>query len=246
MRKLIGVVVLAAALSPSQACRSVMVEPLRVDNMDAMTIRQLGFVKGRTTFAQAERMMKSHGLTGISKDVYVDDRNKLFQVVSADYQDKVHVFEDNRYKESVDIGCKGMLPYGFALRLAKTKGKVVLMALFRDALDLTDRLSVAGPPRIELFEREDGSFKSINTISLGRLSQRHGGLTSPLFVGHDLGLGVIFVARGRDGRVWERAYMISMKQGEIRVLGMPLEEAARCSCVRNYIYGGAPLSPKDI
>lgn len=239
MRKFVGAALVATSVSFS--CLPVMVEPLRVNNIDSITAVRLGFVRGKTTFLQAERLMKAQGLTGISKDSFIDG-GPARDAITADYQDKIHLFESNKYRESIEVEGAEMLPYSYGLRFARHGKNLFLMALFRDALDMTEQHERAKAPRIEFFRMKNGSFVHSHNYFMKNLSEKMGGLTDPVFVGHSLDDGVLFLARDSEGRVWDSAFHIRLRKGRTLFSSVPLSEAARCSCIQNYLYGLDPLS----
>ncbi|MBD3210381.1 hypothetical protein GF318_03295 [Candidatus Micrarchaeota archaeon] len=235
MKKFLCAAALAVSMG-TMSCYTVMVEPLRADNMNTLESRQLGLRKGRTTFAMAEQMMKKKGLTGIASDLYIRD-GPLYHALAADYQEKIHIFRDNRYVQSVLLESQDTLPYGFSLRFADKGERLFLIALHRDPIGFTELSQKAGPPRIEFFQLSNGSFRHSHTYGIGALSRKMGGLTHPHFVGHSLDDGVLFIARTKEGRVWESAFRLKLENEKTGMSPVPLREAARCSCIQNYIYG---------
>jgi hypothetical protein len=234
MRKLIATALCAASLSMA-ACRPIHTEPLRSSNLQMYSVGQLGFVRGKTDFESAKRMMEKRGMTGISDDFYVFGK-KIFHAISADYQTDIHIFEDNHYSGSIPVKCGSVLPYGYQLRLGESEGRLRLLALYRDPLEYTFQKKMARPARIDVFTHGD-SFRFMKSIRMDGLSRAHSGLTRPIFVGHDLGMGIIFLARDNDGRVWDKAYILSVRGSSASIKAIPLSEAEGCSCVRDYIYG---------
>ena len=224
----------AASLSLTN-CPIVHREPLRSSNLQTYSVRELGFIPGKTDFSTARAAMKRRKMTGIADDFYTKD-GKLFHAITADYQSEIHLFEDNLYKGSVPVKCGSVLPYGYRLRIGESNGKVRLIALYRDPLEYTFEKKMAAPARIDVFTHED-SFRYARTIPLRGLSEEHGGLTRPIFVGHDMEIGIIFLARNDRGSVWPKAYILSVTDAAARMKSVPLNEAAKCSCVHDYIYG---------
>lgn len=247
LRKTAGAAAAALALSTFPSCGFVQQEPLRADvgALDSIGVEELGFRKGRTGIIEAERTMKSRGLTGITKaEISAHGRN--IHVLAADYQSKLHVFERDVYQESVWLHSGSVPPYGFALALASSKSRTHLLALYRDPLDMVPsegRGMAAEPPRIEAFALDGGSFRYAGTLRLARMSKANGGLTDPLFVGSDLDAGILFIARSARGAVWQKAYLLGMKAGDgsqphLGIIGsVSRDDAAGCSCISDYIYG---------
>lgn len=213
-------------------------EPLRIQNWNDLDERQLGLSR-TTSIAEAVRSAKVSGLTGVRTDTYLSEPEGLvLGALGADYQTRVQVFENDRYVQSVTLAAGGVLPYGVVPRLARSRGQTLLIVLYRDPMELTSPLAPAHGPRLEVFRRHDGGFTPVKTFPLDGLRSATGGIASPIFVGHDLDEGVIFLARDNEGAVWKNAYLMSLSGGECVLKELPLDEAARCSCVRDYIYGG--------
>lgn len=233
MRKLVLAAMCAASLSLTN-CPLAHMEPLRSSNLQTYSVRELGLIHGKTDFASARAAMKRRKMTGIAEDFYVKG-GKIFHAITADYQGEIHLFEDNLYKGSIPVKCGSVLPYGYQLRIGESKGRVRLLALYRDPLEYTFEKKLAAPARIDVFTHE-GSFRHLKTISLKSLSEAHGGLTRPVFVGHDMDVGIIFLARNNHGAVWQKAYLISVTDETTSIKSVPLSEAAKCSCVQDYIY----------
>lgn len=234
MKKLFIAAMCAASLSMG-GC-AIHREPLRSSNLQTYSVGQLGLVKGKTSFESAKAAMKRRKMTGIAEDFYVKG-DSMFHAITADYQSEIHLFKNNRYAGSIPVKCGSVIPYGYRLRIGESKGKVRLIALYRDPLEYTFEKKMAAPARIDVFTHED-SFRYLKTISLRGISQKHGGLTRPIFVGHDMELGIIFLARTDNGSVWPEAYILSVTDEAARMKAVPLSEAAKCSCVHDYIYGG--------
>ncbi|MBI5547992.1 MAG: hypothetical protein HY901_29265 [Deltaproteobacteria bacterium] len=232
---LIGIVALQCGCGTLLAVQ----EPLRIGNWADLDERQLSLVRGRTTLQQAEQAMHRLGLTGVRSDTYVGDGSRMVSALSADFQTRVHLFENDRYQRSLAVGSGGELPFGYALRVARSGDGLILVALYRDPRLVTDASASANGPRLGLFVEGEGGFELAKTLPLDALASAHQGLTSPLFVGHDFGEGVIFLARDREGRLWEHAYLMTLKRGELALQPLSLDEAARCSCVERYVYAAS-------
>ncbi len=242
MRKLAAGIMVACSLSGG--CRyllPVVAEPIRIENADDMAPERLGFAKGKTTFDEAHAAMKSRRLTGITKTIYTDTRSKgpslVLHALSADYQTRVHIFEDGLFADTVRLPSGGVLPYGGALSISSAGGKVFLLALYRDPLEMTDHKAMAQAPRIDIFERTDGRFVFRSRFSLGTIASENGGITRPIFVGHDLDEGIMLLARDSDGVIWDGGYFLRLEGGLLKTAHVPLEDASRCSCVQKYMYG---------
>ncbi len=242
MKKLAAAAAIALSLSPG--CRyflPVVTEPIRIENTDDMSPAKLGFVKGETTFAQAQAMMRGKNLSGLTKTVFADlrpgARDLVLNAISADYQMAVHVFENDRYRESVRLHAGSVLPYGGALTISSSGNSIFLLALYRDPLEMTDQKLMAQPPRIEIFEQSGGSFVFRSTFHIGKIAADNGGITRPIFVGHDLDDGVMLLARDNDGVIWDGAYFLRLENGSLKTTHVSLQEASRCSCVQKYMYG---------
>jgi len=226
-----------AALLGSCAAPRVGPEPLRIENWDDLSQEQLGFVKGQTGFAEAVEALRRRGLTGIAQDTFVGADSRVISVLTADYQSRVHAFENGRYRGSTSVHSEGLLPYGFALHTAASTDGLVVLALYRDPVEATSGAVRAREPRLSLLiERPDG-FALLRTIPLGALVAEHGGLQRPLFVGRDLDEGLMFLGRDREGAVWSTAYLLSIRHGQLGLATLPIEAAARCACVRDYLQG---------
>lgn len=234
MRKLLITAMCAASLSMAD-CRPIRTEPLRSANLQIYTVNQLGLVKGKTHFDSLKSKMEKRKMTGVSESAYTIGKT-TYQAITADYQTEVHIFENSRYTGSLPVKCSDVLPYGYNLRIGESGGKLRLLALYRDPLEYTFEKRLARPARIDVFTYDD-SFRFMKTIPLHNLSEKHGGLTRPHFVGHDLDIGIIFLARDNLGSVWDKAYILSVTDGAVKIKSVPISEAEECSCVRDYIYG---------
>jgi len=93
---------------------------------------------------------------------------------------------------------------------------------------------------MQVFARKDGAFVRTDTVSLGELSTRHGGLTSPMFLGNDLDAGIVLVARDREGAIWTSAYLVKRDDRQVRFEPIAIEEMAKCSCLSKYLNGANP------
>lgn len=230
----LGLVLCGAAGCAAFASRQ---EPLRLGNWSDLTAQQLGLAAGASSVSQAESSARALGLTGLRTDTFVGD-GLLLGALSADFQTRVHLFEGDRYVQSVALRSGGTPPYGTVARLARSDEGVLLLALYLSPSDLVAGLPAGLGPRLDVFLRRAGAFDFVRTVRLDHLVAQNGGLTSPFFVGHDLSEGILFLARDRGGAVWKSAYLLSMAKGAARFEPLPLEEAARCSCVVDYLYGG--------
>ncbi len=234
MRKLLISAMCAASLS-LPCCNLIQTEPLRSSNLQMYTVNQLGLIKGKTHFDSAKRRMEKRKMTGVAESAYTLGKT-TYQAIAADYQTEVHIFENGRYTGSVPTKCHDVLPYGYSVRLGESEGKLRLLALYRDPLEYTFEKRLASAARIDVFTYDD-SFRFTKTIPLHKLSEQHGGLTRPIFIGHDLDIGIIFLARSNRGSVWDKAYLLSVTDSAVQMKSVPLSEAEKCSCVRDYIYG---------
>jgi|GEM_PF-5076053 len=243
--KAASVIATAAALSLFSGCGLVEREHMRLDiaSMDTFGAKRLGFVKGSTTFSQAQKIMKQKRMTGIASESFAKLDSPRLDVLAADYQEELYVFRDRIFEGTIKLRTEGVPPYGFGLRIAESKGRIFLLALYRDPLD---NVSAPGmppePPRIELFMRKQDSWAKRGRMRLKGITKRHGGLTDPLFVGHDLDMGITFLARSKGGAIWQRGYFFGLREEDGRerlaITGSePLSKLAACSCVQNYIYG---------
>ncbi|HID72517.1 TPA: hypothetical protein EYP38_01130 [Candidatus Micrarchaeota archaeon] len=236
----------AVALPLLSGCGLVQREQMRLDvaSMDTIGAERLGLVKGETTFGQAEKAMRQKRMTGIVSESFAKAGAPTLDVLAADYQEELHMFEDSLFKGTIKLRTEGVPPYGFGLRLAESKGQMFLLALYRDPLDNVG--SGAGiapePPRIEVFMRKGASWVHEGRMRLRNIVRRHGGLTDPLFVGHDLDSGITLLGRAKSGTIWERGYFLAMRpvdgRERLTIIGSEtLSKLAACSCVQNYIYG---------
>jgi hypothetical protein len=205
-------------------------EPIRIGNWADMDECQLSLASGRTTLREAEQAMRRAGLTGIRSDTYVEGR-RMVSALAADYQTKIYIFEDNRYQRSLPVRSGSALPFGYALRVARSRDDLLILALYRDPSSDPGK-----GPRIAVFTDEERGFEFVQSIPMDELARTHGGMTSPFFVGHDLDEGLMFLARSKDGGLWENAYLVTLHGRELGLKPLPMEEAAQCSCVEKYVY----------
>lgn len=241
--RLVGTALITGILTVVPACRV----PIRLNNVELLSPSDLGLKKGVTSIEKARNLMRAKGLTGIKSDRYVKAKGKAIEVLAADYQREIHVFMDGIYDHSLPLHCRenpsgsnktgGVAPYGFALNLAKFGKKTVLLALYSDPFSLTrTHEQKAAPPRIEIFVLTKQGFKRKGTKWLGRIAEKRRGITNPRFVGRDLEPGVTLIAETRTGQAWREVYVVRLnKRFRAEILGMPLEKALKCSCVRDHL-----------
>ncbi|MGC4122475.1 MAG: hypothetical protein QM765_49435 [Myxococcales bacterium] len=211
-------------------------EALRLGNWSDLSERELGLVEGSTS-EQAAAAAQTKGLVGVRTDSLAGE-GFVVSALTADFQTRVHLFENDRYLQSVVLRSGSSPPFGAVVRFAASDEGLLLLVLHRSADDLVAPVPGSAGPRIDVFARRGRWFEFARTVSLAGIAADNGGLTNPLFVGHDLSDGILFLARDRDGVVWKSAYLLSMRHGEERFAPLPLDEAARCSCVSDYLYGG--------
>jgi hypothetical protein len=242
-----AVKVFAAALTSVTllGCGAIQREPLRIDNAQIVSAQELGFQRGKTKFTDAHNLMKKRRMTGISTESNLSVSGKRLDLLAADYQTEMFLFEEGTFRQSLKLHTSDILPYGFALRIANSKNRDVILALYRDPLEMVssvDHGMRVKPPRIEIFVESNGNFVRNGILHLSKLSKTHGGLTDPLFVGHDLDINLMLIARGLNGVIWNKAYFLGFREveGQVRLAvtkSVPLSEAAKCSCVQDYLYG---------
>ncbi|HEY3447388.1 MAG TPA: hypothetical protein VGK67_13535, partial [Myxococcales bacterium] len=184
-------------------------EVLHLGNWNNLSPSELGLAAEASSVEQAEAAARAQGLAGLRTDTYVGP-GLLVSALSADFQTRVHVFENDRYVQSVALRCGSTPPYGTLVRFAGSDEGLLLLALYRSPADLVADVPAGRGPRMDVFVRRGRTFEFARTVSLDALAAENGGMTSPLFVGHDLVEGVIFLARDRDGVVWKSAYLMSM------------------------------------
>ena len=243
----------AAAIAISPGCSNlfpIVEDPIRIQNMNSLSSSKLGFVKGKTTFEEAERLMLRMRLTGISKTAFILDKSPLIGAISADYQLEAHLFEANVYKESISLMSGHILPYEVSLKLVSAENRIHLLALYRDPTGMVEdqefqRRMPSSNPRIMVYARKDGAFLPINMTDIGGLVKKMGGMTSPIFVGRDMGMGVIFLARDKSGAIWGKAYLVTMEGNKLDFKPIPIAVAAKCSCIEKYLYGASPQEAKE-
>ncbi len=242
-----AVKVFAAALTSATilGCGAIHREPLRIDNAQIVSAEELGFQRGKTKFTDAHSLMKRRRMTGIVAESNISVSGKRLDLLAADYQTEMFLFEEGTFRQSLKLHTSDILPYGFALRIANSKNRDVILALYRDPLEMVssvDHGMRVKAPRIEIFVESNGTFARNGILHLSKLSKTHGGLTDPLFVGHDLDINLMLIARGLNGVVWNKAYFLGFQEarGQVRLAvtkSVPLSEAAKCSCVHDYLYG---------
>ncbi len=242
-----AVKVFAAALTATAlfGCGTIRREPLRIDNAQILSAHELGFQRGQTKFDDARARMKKRRMTGIVTESNISVSGKRLDLLAADYQTEIFLFEEGAFRQSLKLHSSDILPYGFALRVANFKNRDVILALYRDPLELVtsvDHGMGVQPPRVESFAESNGVFVRNGILHLSKLSRTHGGLSDPLFVGHDLDVNLMLIARGINGVVWNKAYFLGFREadGKVRLAvtkSVPLSEAAKCSCVQDYLYG---------
>ncbi len=242
-----AVKVFAAALTAATlfGCGTIHRDPLRIGTAQIVSAEQLGLQRNKTKFSDAHNRMKRMGMTGIVAESTIGVSGKMLDLLAADYQTEVFLFEEGMFRQSLKLNASGILPYGFALRVANYKNRDVILALYSDPLGLVDSVDHGmgvQPPRVESFVESGGVFARNATLNLSKLSKAHGGLSDPLFVGHDLDVNLMLIARGTSGTIWSQAYFLGFREagGEVQLAvtrSVPLSEAAKCSCVQDYIYG---------
>lgn len=185
-------------------------------------------MRGQTTYVDAEYEMEARGLTHIAKDANVTGDTRI-DVLTADYQHSLHIFVDGKYETSVELGiAQGEYPHRYALRVANIpEDGFLIMALIRDAIGVE-------PTRLFMVPYSNGEFGEPRTEDLSRLERENNGLQRPLFVGYDLGFGITFIARDRDGVPWENGYIIKWEDGRITRSPVPFSKLMECSCVSDW------------
>ncbi|HTJ84970.1 MAG TPA: hypothetical protein VL400_24800 [Polyangiaceae bacterium] len=250
-RSRLALLVFALVATLSSGCVSLLPsveEPLRVGTLDDLGPDSLGFRRGVTTTDEARAALAARGLTGIADASYASPPAPVgpgapatstlaptrFEVLAADYQSRVHLFENDRYRESIVLPTGGVPPYGVALGLGEGKVGTALLVLYRDPLARRD-----APPTLLGFELARGRVALASRASLPSLVARHHGMTSPALIGSDLDAGVMLVARDRHGALWDESYLVRFDRGAFSLKPRAMTDALRCSCVRNYAYGAA-------
>ena len=198
------------------------------NNRRNLSAQELGFVRGETSYLEAEYEMERQGLTHIAKDTNVTGSTRI-DALTADYQHSVHIFVDGKYETSVELGIvRGEYPHRYALRVANIPGDgFMIMALIRDAIGVE-------ATRFRMIRFENGAVGESTTVDLSEIEQENNGLERPLFVGYDLGLGITFIARDREGVPWENGYIISWENGRMVRRPVPFIELMQCSCVSDW------------
>jgi hypothetical protein len=241
-RKAIGKLACIGAISLSCGIHETQRLRINPDAIITFLADDFSLVKGKSTPDELVSRMKSQGLTGITRDSTLLN-DKLFAAVTADYQEKAHIFEAGQYSHSIRLNPGRSIPYDQGLRFGSYNDHTFLLAIYGDAIGLVKNGPAASPPRLEAFEYTDGRFEKHGRMSLQKVSCPNGGLRDPFFVGWSLDDGILFLARGDDGFVWGSAYHIRMEEtgsGKIRPVitePIPLRQALNCSCVQDYVYG---------
>ena len=220
----------------SGGCYPTVREPLRVGTLTDAPPMALGFRVGVTTLGEARGKLEHGKFTGVVSDGYARESGARLEVLGADYQSRVHVFRGGKYEASLPLATHGLPPYGMALRLAKDGNRDVLLVLYRDPLAREGE-----PPTLLSFAVEPDGLKPLGRAPLQSLVARHGGMSSPILVGNDLGEGVMLVARDRDGELWNTSYLLRLSGTSLLLEPKPMTEALRCSCVRAYAEGNATV-----
>lgn len=226
-------VVCAFALAAA-GCYPTVREPLRVGTLTDTPPLALGFRVGVTTLGEARGKLEHDRFTGVVSDGYARETGARLEVLGADYQSRVHVFRGGTYETSLSLATHGLPPYGMALRLAKDDSRDVLLVLYRDPL-----ARAALPPTLLSFAVEGDGLKPLGRAPLQAIVARHGGMTSPMLIGNDLGAGVMLVARDKSGELWNTSYLLRLSGSALVLEPKPMTEALRCSCVRAYAAGEA-------
>src|SRR3989338_8275803 len=183
------------SLVSGAGCYPRIADPLRVEEVSDFTSGQLRLHPGRTSLEVAERRMRRRHMSGIVSDRYapVERNGPLLGVLAADYQMRVHFFREGFYRESIELHSGNVVPYGFALNISSSAAGTYMMVLYRDPLEMTNRRRDAEEPRIEIYRLERESFAYQRSISIARIADGNGGMTRPIFVGHNLDDGVLFL-----------------------------------------------------
>jgi len=139
---------------------------------------------------------------------------------------------DGKYERSLELEiAQGEFPHRYALRVANIPGDgFLVMVLIRDAIEVE-------PTRLFMVPYSNGEFGEPLRADLTELENRHNGLERPLFVGYDLGFGITFIARDRDGIPWENGYIIGWEGGRITKRPVSFYELMQCSCVSDWAAG---------
>lgn len=218
---------------------------MRMGNMADAAPEALGFEVGTTSLDAARATMRTQGFTGVTESEFAAPDGPVLAVLGADYQSRVHVFRGGVYAESLTLPSRGWPPYGLQLRIGADDTSNLLLVLYRDPLGRPGE-----PPAIQSYrEHQSGypydegepRFEPSGHASLEHVAKRHGGMTSPLFVGASLSDGVLLVARNRDGSLWNRGYLVRTKPRSVELQAMPMTSALRCSCVDAYSFKNPKL-----
>ncbi len=203
-------------------------EPLRIGTMDDLAPEALGLQAGVTTADEARAILLRRGLTGVTESRFGSGSGATVEVLGADYQSRVHVFQNGRYAQSLALSTGGVLPYGLALAATRHEGADVVMALYRDPLAERPR-----PPELLSYRVVEGRFQLVARMTFDGLFKKHGGM----LVGSDLNAGVMLVARDADGDLWDTSYLVHFDGERLALRPKSMVEAMRCSCVREYAFG---------
>jgi len=215
-------------------------EPLRIGTLDDLSPASLGFKPGVTTTEEARATLEARGLTGIAASAYADEAEAhsadavRIEAFGADYQSRVHLFENGKYRESIELPTGKVIPYGEALSIAEGRDGTVLLVLYRDPL-----AQRGAPPMLLSYVVGSKNVALASSAALRALVQRHHGMTSPALIGSDLDAGVMLVARDRHGDLWDQSYLVRIDRGQVSLKPKSMLDALRCSCVRTYAYGSA-------
>lgn len=213
-----------SSLSGCMAFAPVVDEPLRFATVADLTPRELGLRPGESTFEEARAAMTKRGLTGIVESEFASDAPHLVSVLGADYQSRLLVFRDGRFRETVELPLHGLPPYGMSVRLGREGASELLLVLYRDPANraelpptlLAFRSDVVVPSDIALAEKPAASssesrrtpFTLVADKPLGDLVAAHEGMTSPMLLGGDMAEGMFLVARDQDGVLWDTSYVV--------------------------------------
>lgn len=221
----------ALVMLPGCVYAPVVSEPLRVENLDDLPPESLGFRAGTTTIEEARAAFEARRLTGVALARYAREDGPTLEVLAADYQTRLHLFENGRYRASIDLPTAGLPPYGLAVGLGRAGDADVLLALYRDPLARAEE-----PPQMLSFAISNAGVALVDRRSLRGLVSKHGGMTLPALIGNDLDTGVMLVARDAEGALWDTSYLFTFDRGRVGVRPQPMTEAMRCSCVRDYAF----------
>lgn len=114
-----GLLAISALSGGCVSLAPVVREPLRIGNLNDVSAGELGFVPGRTSFAEAKLAFERRHMTGIAVAEYARPRGPSIEVVAADYQSGLHVFQRGVYDHSLSLPTRGLPPYGLALQVAQ-------------------------------------------------------------------------------------------------------------------------------